>query len=59
MTVGQTIALGARCGHDIALNPSETAALARALDVLRRVAENDCTNARQEAADILKQIDAH
>lgn len=38
------------------LTPAETAALARAVNVLRRVAENDCTNAQREAADIIVSL---
>lgn len=34
----------------------ECSAILRAIEVLRRVSENDCTNAQREAADILRQL---
>lgn len=40
------------------LTLAEVKTAKRAIDVLRRIAENGCTNPQKEAKDILRQLDA-
>lgn len=57
MTIGEKLHRGTITGTGAPLTSTELAAVGRAIDVLRRIAENDCTNAQKEAADIMMQID--
>ena len=57
MTIGEKLTIAARTGGSFPLTSDEAAAVNRAIDVLRRVRDNECTNPRAEAADILGQID--
>jgi hypothetical protein len=48
----------ARRGHGgVALTSDEADAVGRAIEVLRRIRDNEFTNAQREAGDILRQIE--
>lgn len=57
MTIAEKFAQARRGGGGVALTSAEAAAVNRALDVLRRIADSECTNPQKEAFDILPQLE--
>jgi hypothetical protein len=57
LKVGLKIRTAARLNEGVTLTPIEAAVMDRALETLRRVAKNGCTNPQREAVTALWQVD--